>query len=735
MINKIKNVIVLIVCVFLVSPAFAVQESIAPSSTLNESYFTGESFFKTPLQIQQEREEEIKKLQLEHERQFLPNGTGLQGNLASRKVTPPITKLRRKIVRMNENRKLNKVNKKHNKFADANGIIQEEEENEVLKQEEEDSTQAMMKCKVMKYNHNKTQVDAVGGVEITFPKQNTVLSSDKMTYHQDSNIIELFDNVKVVRAGNEVTGDYMKINMNEESGVLDNLKASQYLFDIKAEHGYMFGDDILTTNGKISSNYDRIIAMYSSGFGEQVQNMILPRDEMDFLLTDINENKMYVKVKEINIAARKSHDKVQLKGIKIFSKAGKKLVTLPSMTFYTNKEHDYFEGNYPELGSFPNFGMFLGPGVVLETPFGSTLKLIPTVNMNGNIGFGGVARFKSGTNQTDFAYSSAKNTYYLKGYQRLDENFMLQYGANSYMDEWFLGSSWLGYGGEALYEKGYTHNDFLYPKANLSFRHRVSGGFFHENDRKKDHNRYDGISGDFSTIRIKYMAQLDQTLWSLGKQYNKEDHSMTKDDIKFLTFNVVGEGSAAVYGTGDTQFIGRIGPRLTTQYKLWRQELGYYLSAYDDNTPFQTMDAYRYGRSNVYLREYLRLHKYLTLGFFGAYKLSNDLDYDYQADKTSALREAGFYVALGPDDFKLNLGYDFVRENTYFGVSMAMNTKGTKVDYERMQIKNGDKLGKTDDELVEVKNNNFVPPTNPNMTKAIVTPLQDKSTYMQGEHL
>lgn len=736
MLNKLKKIIVLVVSVFLISPAIAIENSVAPSTDIKEAYFTGESFFKTPLQLQQEREEELKKAEQEHYRQFLPYQPGLPG-VGSRKVTPPITKLRRKIVKINNEYKVSKANKK-SRFADANGVVQNEEEvevNEVLQQEKEDETKAVMKCKVMKYNPDKTLVEAVGGVEITIPAQNVVMTSDKMTFNQVTSTIELFDNVKIVKAGNEVFGDYMKINLNEESGVLDNLRTSQYVFDIQAEHGYMFGDDILATNGKISSSYDKIIAMYSSGFGEDVQRMILPEEEMKFLFTDIKDNKMVVKVKELNISARKSHDKVQVKGMKVYTRSGKKIVSLPSMTFYTNKEHDYFEGNYPELGSFPNFGMFLGPGVVLETPFGSTLKLIPTINYNEKLGFGGIARFKSGTNETDFAYSSAKNKYYLKGYQRLDENLLLQYGANSYMDEWFLGQSWLGYGGEVLYEKGYKHRNFLYKKANLTFRHRMSGGFFRVNDKDKNNDEYKGIDACMSTIRLKYMAQLDQTLISLGKVYDKNDHSMTKDDIKFLTFNIVGEGSAAVYGTGDTQFIGRIGPKLTTQYKLWRQELGYYLSAYDDHTPFQSMDAYRYGKSNVYLREYVRLHKYLTLGLYGSYKLSNDLDYDYQAAKNSALREAAFYVAIGPDDCKLNLGYDFIRQYTYFGVSLAMNTKGTQIEYDRMLIKNSDNLGKTDDELVEHPDTSFKAPANPNMSKAVVTPLQDKSTIMQGEHI
>ena len=155
MINKIKNVIVLIVVMFLVSPAFAIQESVVPDTVLKESYYSGESFFKTPLQLQQEREEEIRKQALEHNRQFLPNGSGLQSTLSSRKVTPPITKFRRKVVRMHDNHKVNKANKKH-KFADANGVVLDEEENEVLKQEQEDEAQAVMKCKVMKYNPDKT---------------------------------------------------------------------------------------------------------------------------------------------------------------------------------------------------------------------------------------------------------------------------------------------------------------------------------------------------------------------------------------------------------------------------------------------------------------------------------------------------------------------------------------------------------------------------------------------------
>ena len=100
----------LVVSVFLISPAIAIEDSIAPSTDTKEAYFTGETFFKTPLQLQQERDEELEKAEKEHYRQFLPYQPGLPG-VASRKVTPPITKLRRKIVKAHNEHKVNKANK------------------------------------------------------------------------------------------------------------------------------------------------------------------------------------------------------------------------------------------------------------------------------------------------------------------------------------------------------------------------------------------------------------------------------------------------------------------------------------------------------------------------------------------------------------------------------------------------------------------------------------------------
>ena len=57
---------------------------------------------------------------------------------------------------------------------------------------------------------------------------------------------------------------------------------------------------------------------------------------------------------------------------------------------------------------------------------------------------------------------------------------------------------------------------------------------------------------------------------------------------------------------------------------------------------------------------------------------------------------------------KFNVGYDFIRENTYFTVQVMMDAKGTHVDYDKLEIKQDKKAQKKEeikeeDEFQEAK--------------------------------
>ena len=128
------------------------------------------------------------------------------------------------------------------------------------------------------------------------------------------------------------------------------------------------------------------------------------------------------------------------------------------------------------------------------------------------------------------------------------------------------------------------------------------------------------------------------------------------------------------------------------QYKNWMQDISYFLTGYDDASPMPRYDSYRYGRQSVRITEAFRLTKYLSVGWSGYISLSDD------TPNGKMFQENAFLFSMGPDDFKIILGYDFVRQRTYFGFNVAFNPKGTEITYDKMVIKNPERLGKNSDE-------------------------------------
>ncbi|MCR5266371.1 MAG: hypothetical protein K6E29_07235, partial [Cyanobacteria bacterium RUI128] len=348
----------------------------------------------------------------------------------------------------------------------------------------------------------------------------------------------------------------------------------------------------------------------------------------------------------------------------------RKLFTIPWIKLYTNRNHDFVDGDFPEIGSRRQLGMFVGPGWAIKMPFGSLLKVAPIATYKNKFGIGGFARFLSGTNETEVAYGTSKGKFVVRGIQELDDNLKLEYSVYDYTSNWFLGRRMPKYGASLIHEKSYNHKNFLFNKLDMRFAHNASFGLFEDPKKDKYYKKLHG--NEVTTVRGRYMAEISQKLLS----YENKDQLIAAD------LSIIGQGSAALYGTGDTQFIGRIGPNIHTQYKRWMQDIAYFQSAYDDHTPMPVYDAYRYGKSNVRIREHIRLCKYLTLSWLGSLTFSDD------RWNNSIFQECAFFVSVGPDDLKVNVGYDLVRENAYINFSVALDPKGTVIDYDRLEIKN-----------------------------------------------
>lgn len=553
---------------------------------------------------------------------------------------------------------------------------------EKLAAEKDDSESIILDCERIDYDTNAYCMIATGQASVDFVKQETVVKADKITYDRMNNTIKAEGNVRIIKNNQVINGEYIFVDMNEENALIEKPITQTDTIEIKAQKGYVYGDKIVQENGSVVVDQSFPINFRSVGNGPWMSRMITP--EVEPITANKDNSVIRLKTKDIKVTQKGDLEIISLKKASIF-KGQRKILKIPALKIYTNKNFDFVETNSWELGSLRGLGMYVGPGFVFEVPGGSVLKAIPMLNYNHGFGIGAVARYSSASNWTQAAYGTSDSKFLIRGKQKLDDNLYLQYAMNDYMREWWLGRRRPKYGASLVYENGYMTDNFLLKGKSASYAHRIDLGYYQDIDSDGNFKKLSGTG--LGTTRARYMFQATQGIFS----YRNEEKQ------KSIALNINLQGAASLYGTGDTQIIGRIGPVLHSQYKRWMQDLGYYQSVYRDDSPMPVFDAYRYGKSNVYLREYFRLNKYMTVSWFGSINLSGDSPND------KAFQENAFYVSFGPDDIKFSLGYDFVRENTFFLVEVMMDAKGSKLDYEKLEIKQ-DKKAKKKQENSEESN-------------------------------
>lgn len=537
------------------------------------------------------------------------------------------------------------------------------------------------------YDEKTMDIIATGSPVLTFPAQNVTIKADKIIYNSVSNTLKASPKVEIIKDGHSIFGENLEVNLNEENALLDNVETKASFLTVNAKNAEMVDGKIVLYKGTANSKESYKIDFHTKMVGgDRFKNMFVEEEDRKYISDDYGETEVNIKTPEIIVDAKRNTDTITLKK-PVFHYGNMRLFSMPTIRLHTNKQQEYFEGNYPELGSRGKFGMFLGPGYTFDTPLqnGSTLKVMPIVNKQSSWGVGGFLKYRSATNYTDFGYATGSDMVFMKGKQYLDDKLFMQYGINSYMDEWFLGRRMAKYNAELIYEDRGVIPSSIADDLDLHFRHRFGFGYMHNSDFNRYSESLD--TSNIGTTRTRYMAEIAQELYKYKDIENK----------KLLTLSFVLQGSSALYGTGDTQFIGRVGPRVHTQYKYWMQDIAYYASAYQDGTPMKVYDTYRYGHGCIYIREALRLCKYLSVAWSGTINVTGD------SPNGKAFQECAFIVSLGPDDLKLNLGYDWVRQHSYIGISVAMDTKGSGIEYDKMVIKHPDRLAKNNEEVVELK--------------------------------
>lgn len=523
------------------------------------------------------------------------------------------------------------------------------------------------------YFPERSEIEAVGNAKVKLPNQPTTIEANKIIFNHDLNTLKAYDNVKIIDKSSVTTGDFLNLNLNEGNGWLKAPVTKNTGIILRAEEGNIYSDRIEEYNGvaKIIKDYD--LAFGSPSFANFVNpgRLDFGSDSQAKIRSSQKESGVYrIKAKVIYIDSRDEHNVLKMTNADLYAK-NIKLGSVPNVKIVTNKEHQFFETNVPEFGSLAELGMYVGPGIVLNTPHASTLKLTPIFTYGeSEAGIGGLARFRNSSNMTELGYSSSTNKFLLRGSQNIAGGVRLVYSQNAYQDEWFMGYRKPRYSAALQLDKKYYLEDLK-----MTFEQRLQGGFFVDKD--KNFNEMEG--------RLRWQTQTQKTLYSY---YN--------DNKDFnLRLGIIGQTAMSLYTTGDNMGVIRVGPALRTSYKNWTQDVMYFQSATAGSSPFE-FDKYVYGKSNVVLIESLRLCRYLTVGYIASIVMNKE----YHTD--NAFQENRMFFSVGPDYAKLTFGYDAFRQSTSFVFSTLVGTKDSEVEFKKAVLKNPDTLNKTKEHKVNL---------------------------------
>ena len=524
--------------------------------------------------------------------------------------------------------------------------------------------------KVLEYFDERGEVEARGNVVVT-SSTGTVITSDRALYDKNANVVKLFGNVVLKKDSSVINGEYMLVDLNEENALIDApVMNVGGVIRLHAAEGYAYTDRLEAINGNVELAKKVEMCLQTSGFNSY-DSMLLQDDVVSFDTKKQRLSPYKIKTKEIIVKPGKDHDSLILKNADLYYKKTK-LVSMASMELFADKEMNRIEANIPlEIGSISHFGQYVGLGYIFKLPTGANLKLAPALVYDEEFGVGVIGRLKSKRLSLEAAWATSSENLIIDGEYKFTERLKADFARHAYKDEWFIGSKRAGHLAQLVYDDRYNVRDI-----DAVFRQRFTAGY--ASDYRTKHQERD----NYGTMRLRWQAELRKHIMGISN----EEQDM------YLNFGALAQTMATVYGTGETFGLVRGGPYFDSRVKNWQSRISYTIAGENGKSPFE-FDEYTYGKSSIDIDESLKLGKYLSVGYRGVISPLKD------NTKDDLLTENRFYAIAGPEDIKVAFSYDTIRSSVNFDFMFLLGTDTSSIEYDKITVRDPDKLKKKDGSL------------------------------------
>jgi lipopolysaccharide export system protein LptA len=535
------------------------------------------------------------------------------------------------------------------------------------------------------YDQETNFYEAKGNAETYLPEEEAMLYADTITFNGTTKLLEAQGNVKVVQGEDFISGSYASfaVDTNEYlvsdprvlvKGLRLKARVAESVF-IKRVPGQKTKPNVIKLYDGMAA-LDKPVSVYLRGNTlstryTREQDVALKHRNPDW--DDLPEKPAFrYTAKEVTYDDTKKINNLQIKGAKVW--INDKL-SLPSPVYISTTVGEAGSGKFmgPVIGTRERIGGFaLGPRFFLPVDQGVfALAPIFQIGNDANFGGGAILSFSTPRDNTRImgGYGSLENRFIVNAHKSLPYNLELDYLKNQFNSGTTFGSSQVGQYGGLLHKfrvklpfidkRGMRITNsvaFAQDNAKLFSPERLADLRIARGDYRTNH-----FNEDAASFRTEHNASFyTKPMFRLGAEYYN------------LSLSTRGQASLRFYGTGDIFSIVRGGPSIEARLDKLAFELAYLFSDRSGNSPF-LFDQYIDGSQSVVFDGDYKINKWFSIGTFTNYNVPRE-KFTRNEVRTS----------IGPEDFKLRVGYDTIQEQIRIGFDAMF---GEPVKFNKLNVK------------------------------------------------
>lgn len=540
------------------------------------------------------------------------------------------------------------------------------------------------------YNQNSSVYHAKGNAEAFLPDKNATLYADEMIYNGTSSLVEAFGDVRIVEENpnglnNEIQGTYTSFKLGSSEIEFDEPRV--YVKGIKMKARVAKAEMLSDDEGKKKytkvrfedgiASVDQPISIYQKGFRANTrysQDRVRQARHRQLDWQDLPEKPFFkYTAEEISFDETKKVNNLRITGARAWLSENFSIPAPINITA-TVGEAAETRFNGPIFGNQNRLGGFvLGPRFYHARSFG-TFALAPVVQIGDGADFGGgaILSFNTPGDTTTLmgGYGSLEDRWIVNAHQKLPLGFELNYLKNQFINRSMFGASQVG------------------EYAEIAHNANIKGLPFIDRRGIRLHNAFGYAKDNDDLFSPRRLEDLRDARSGSPDKVGKEDYDdmrsahnlsfYSKPALRFgnelYNFSLSARAQAALraYGSGDIYSIARFGPSAEIRLSKLSFEIAYLFATVGGESPF-IFDQFVEGRQSIMIDGDYAINDWISLGTFLAYNIDDD-----------RFTRNQMRAAFGPEDFKLIVSYDSIRNQIGLGFGMML---GEAVEFDQLDVR------------------------------------------------